>query len=209
MEAGDRYCDLMAVVRGRLDFVANLDESQRQKFVYAETSAFHGRKIVEAIAFGCLLILDHSMRNVPRDAKGQWNAESILASLKSKSLDVLPSPSIIRPPSLLEINDHNPRFVVQGVPEHRLTLEDLLSIYRRLHPWLHEINPYVGGNRVAFLAKHSTKLWNDLSRLDSFLDSHVLSIRGRGLLCVLRDKVDGMTRVVPLNQLDSALPINK
>src|SRR6202023_1035984 len=32
---------------------------------------------------------------------------------------------------------------VEGIPERRITHDDLISIYRATHKWLHEINPYL------------------------------------------------------------------
>src|SRR5688500_16402590 len=102
----DVYLDLMKTIRRRLDLVETLRSSQVDDFAKAETAAFHGRKTVEGIAFGCLVATENSINHVPRDARGQWNAEAILKSLTSKKLTAFPSPSIIRLPTTEEQEQH-------------------------------------------------------------------------------------------------------
>ena len=92
----ENYCSLMWTIRCRFDVIDTLRQSSADFFSRAESAAFHGRKIVEAIAFACLVAIDHSLKYVPRDAEKQWNAETIFQNLKSKNLTVLPSPSIFR-----------------------------------------------------------------------------------------------------------------
>ncbi len=77
----------MCVVRSRLDFIASARHIDVDPFSIAEVCAFHGRKVIEGIAFGCLIAVEHGLKHVPRDAKGQWSAESILRSLKGKNLN--------------------------------------------------------------------------------------------------------------------------
>ena len=72
------YLDLMSAIRDRLDVVDRLANSTGNDFGRAETASFHGRKIVEGIAFGCLVATEKGLKRVPRDARGQWNAELIL-----------------------------------------------------------------------------------------------------------------------------------
>lgn len=94
MNPMENYCSLMWTIRSRFDVIDTLRQSSADFFSRAESAAFHGRKIVEAIAFACLVAIDNGLKYVPRDAEQQWNAETIFQNLKSKNLTVLPSPSI-------------------------------------------------------------------------------------------------------------------
>ncbi len=196
----DLYRDLMMTIRSRLDIVRSLRSSSLDDFTKAETVAFHGRKIVEGIAFACLIATENGIGHVPRDAKGQWNAESIINSLKSKKLTVFPSPSIIRTPTTEERNQCNATAVVEGIPASRLTEEQLIDIYQRLHKWLHEINPYKQMDHSAFVNAHSATLWDDVGRLETFIERHAITIRGEGFFCVLRDTQDGQTKVASISK---------
>ena len=60
------YVSLMSVVRDRLDAVAGLAAAQGGAFARAEAAAFHGRKIVEGIAFGCLVATEHGLKQARR-----------------------------------------------------------------------------------------------------------------------------------------------
>ena len=125
MEPRDNYLSLMQTIRSRFDVIEELKESAADPFSRAEAAAFHGRKIVEAIAFACLLAIENGLKTIPRDAKGQWNAESIFKSLKSKRLEVLPSPSHIRQATTEEQSSSGVNVVIEGIPEKRLTHEEL------------------------------------------------------------------------------------
>ena len=196
------YENVMKVVRARLDAIRVLKSARLDTFSRAETAAFHGRKVVEGIAFACLVALDQGVNQVPRDAKGQWSAEAIFGSLKRKGLDVLPSPSVLRAPTAEDVAKQGPlKATIEGVVERRLTLDELRAIYMRLHKWLHELNPYVEADRTAFASAHEKELWADLARVDSFIDRHFISIRGQAFFCVLRDSVDGHTKVIALSKV--------
>jgi hypothetical protein len=88
--------------------------------------------------------------------------------------------------------------VIEGIPENRLTHEELIGIYQRLHAWLHEVNPYIYQEHSSFYAQKAVTLWADLERLWLFVEKHFISIRGAGFFCVLRDNQDQQTKVVPL-----------
>ncbi len=188
----------MQTVRGRLDVIAQLKESTANDFARAEAAAFHGRKVVEGTAFACLVAIENGLPTVPKDAKGKWNAEDILKSLKQKGLDVLPSPSVFREATPAEKQDQRVTMVIEGVPERRLTHDELITIYQRLHGWAHELNPYTHDEHETFYAKQSASLWQDLNRLEQFLERHFIGIRGKGFYCTLRDSQDGLTKVMPL-----------
>ena len=199
---GEIYADLMQVIRIRLDLIKSIKQSAGDDFSRAETAAFHGRKVIEGIAFACLVATDNSLKAIPRDAKGQWNAESIFRSLRKKGFDTLPSPSFVRAPTAEERAANPPGLskVYEGIPERRLSHDQLIDIYQSVHPWSHEINPYTQPDRQQFYVRHETKLWDDLEKLDRFLERHVISIAREGFFCVLRDSRDGMTKVSSISR---------
>jgi hypothetical protein len=200
------YCDLMAVIRQRFDAIHQVNSLDSNRFQNVEICAFHGRKIIEGIAFGCLVAVERGIKNIPNDAKGQWNANTILRRLRSKGLVAFPSPSIIRPATDAEKTSHDVTVTVEGQPALRLTVDELIDIYDRMHKWLHEINPYVEKGRGDFLKKHSGSLWRDLERLENFIERHTVSISGEMMFCVLRDKNDQTTKVMPLSKIASMYP---
>ncbi len=123
----ETYLSLMRTVHGRLDFIEQLKASTGVDFVKAESAAFQARKIVEAIAFGCLVAVENGINVVPRDAQGQWNAEDILKNLDKKNLSAFPSPSVIRAATPQEQKDHGVKSVVEGVADRRLTRDELIA----------------------------------------------------------------------------------
>jgi hypothetical protein len=200
MDARETYLSLMLVVRERFDVIERLQTAATPTFAQAEAAAFHGRKIVEAIAFACLVAIQNGLKDVPRDAKGQWNAEKIFESLELKGLFVLPSPSQLREVSFEEQRDNNVKAVIDGIPERCLTYTELVGIYQALHPWLHEVNPYVHPDHASFMSGRLEKLWADLNRLRLFVERHFISIRGKAFFSVLWDSQDGQTKVVSLSK---------
>ncbi len=192
------YLTLMQSIRARLDFAESLTIGVGDSFFRAETAAFHCRKVIEGIAFACLVATQHGLKHVPRDAKGKWNANKIFRDLQKKNLDVFPSPSAIRFATPEEQASYNVKSIIKGIPEHRLSHDELIKIYERLHSWLHEMNPYVSSDQEAFLAAHGPQLRIDLRSVNHFIEQHFISIQGEAFFCVLRDKVDGHTKVLPL-----------
>jgi hypothetical protein len=205
--AGDIYADLMQVIRRRLDLINMLQNMHGDDFSRAESAAFQGRKTVEGIAFACLVATENGIKHVPRDAKGQWNAETILKNLKKKKIDTLPSPSIIRQPTEQERTENSGvSLVIEGIPARRLSHDDLIAIYQRIHPWLHEANPYTEPDHSAFCAKHAASLWEDMAKINQFIEKHFISIGGKGFFCVLRDNQDGLTKVQALSRPPGWVP---
>ena len=196
-----QYQALMETIRARLDLIAELRNGHGDDFARAESAAFHGRKVIEAIAFGCLVAVENGLKHVPKDAKGKWNASDIFKSLSKKNLGVLPSPSEIRHATVEEAQMHGAKATIEGIPSQRLTSSELISIYERLHRWLHEINPYVADGRDAFVANYRAGLWSDLTKIEMFIARHVTSIAGEAFFCVLRDKIDGKTKVGSLSKI--------
>jgi hypothetical protein len=200
MEARDTYLSLMLTIRERFDAIEGLRRAGTPTFARAEAAAFNGRKIIEAISFACLVAVQNGLREVPRGARGQWNAETILNNLKSKGLSVLPSPSHIRQALPEEQRDNDVAVVIDGIPERRLTYEEITRIYRALHAWLHEVNPYVHIDHVTFMTAKLEPLWSDLASLKLFVERHFIAIRGEALFCVLWDSHDGQTKVSSLRK---------
>ena len=190
----------MSAIRDRLDVADRLASSSGGDFGRAEAAAFHGRKVLEGIAFGCLVATEKGLNHIPRDAKGQWNAESILKNLNSKNINTFPSPSIIRNATEEERLRDNVTVVVEGIAERRIASADLIAMYQRMHRWLHELNPYVTQDRAEFYQSNGQKLWDDLSMINRFIERHFISIGGRGFFCVLRDNADNQTKVLPLSK---------
>lgn len=194
------YGSLMVTIRNRFDVIEALRFSNTDYFSKAETAAFHGRKIVEAIAFACLAAIDNKFKIVPKDAKGHWNAEVIFKNLVAKNLLALPCPSILRDATYEEKMADNVSIVIEGVLERNLTHKNIVEIYQRLHYWLHETNPYIYDGHAKFYAEKSESLWADLEKIHLFLERHFISIRGSAFYCTLRDSQDGETKVLPLNK---------
>lgn len=190
----------MCTVRGRLDIIGELKGSKGNDFLRAETAAFHGRKVLEAIAFGCLVAVENGINVVPRDAKGQWNAETIFKNLRKKGLEVLPSPSIIRAATPTEQRELQVRVTIEGQPDRLMSLDELIAVYQNLHAWLHEVNPYTHTSQKAFYEKGEIKLWADLEKVRCFIHKHFISIRGAGFFCVIQDDFDGETKVIDLSK---------
>lgn len=200
MDARDTYHSLMLTIRDRFDAIEALQSATFEPLSRAESAAFHGRKIVEAIAFGCLVAIENGFKQVPKDAKGQWNAQNIFKSLKSKGLTVLPNPSRLRLATVEEQLENNVKFTIDGIPERCLSHDDLIAIYQALHVWLHEVNPYVNKDHANFYAQKSEKLWADLAKLRLFVERHFISIHGEAFYCTLWDSQDNQTKVGSLTK---------
>jgi hypothetical protein len=198
----DKYQELMEVIRSRFDSIDALSKIGFDNFNNTEMAAFHGRKIIEGIAFACLIATKNGFKTIPRDAEGQYNAEKILKTLLRKGIETFPSQSIIRNTTEEEEKIYNAKVTVEGVAERRITQEEVVKKYQRLHNWAHELNPYVKEGHFEFNQKHREQLEKDLAELKSFLDKHFISINGVGFFCVLKDDVDGKTKVVSLSKTE-------
>lgn len=194
------YHDLMQRIRARFDIINLLRISEGESFTRAESAAFQGRKIVEGIAYACLIAIEHGAQQIPRDAKKHWNAEKIFKTLKSKGFDTLPNPSVIRSATERELADGH-TIVIEGVRENRLDHDQITETYQRLHAWLHEGNPYVYGSTGAFGTNRTEMLWKDLSNLQIFLKSHFISVQGEAIFCTLWDLGDNQTKILRLSKL--------
>jgi hypothetical protein len=165
-------------------------------YVAAENVAYNARKIVEATAFACLIALDHGLKSVPRDAKGKWNAEDIIRNIQAKGLKVWPNPSDCRQATAQETSETGATAVLDGQPHRRLDHSQLIAIYKRLHRWAHEINPYLNTTHDDFLKNNYQSLISDVKALAGFISNHTIIIQGKGFYCVLKDRADGLTKVI-------------
>jgi len=176
----DKYQELMEVIRSRFDSIDKLSQIGFDDFNNTEMAAFYGRKIIEGIAFACLIATKNGFKTIPKDAEGQYNAEKILKTLLRKGIETFPSPSIIRNTTEEEEKKYTAKVTVEGVAEKRITQEELIKKYQRLHNWAHELNPYVKEGHFEFNQKHRVQLEKDLSEIRLFLEKHFISINGEG-----------------------------
>jgi len=197
----DKYLALMKIVRKRFDTIKAIKSTGLDNYDIAEITAFHGRKIIEAIAFGCLIGTKNGINHIPRDAEGQYNAETIFKSLTRKGINILQNPSEIRQATEDEQRQHNVKVTIDGIQERRISSGELIKMYQRMHNWLHELNPYTKDGQQIFYSKYQNQLNDDLNRLMLFLKTHFLSIKGQGFYCTLWDKKDGQTRVISLSKI--------
>jgi len=202
----ERYQELMEVIRNRFDTIKSIFEIGFDNFNNSEIAAFHGRKIIEAIAFGCLIGTKQGFKTIPKDSVGQYNAEKILKTLSRKGNEIFPSPSVIRNATKEEEKKYNVKVTIEGVPERRISKEELIKKYQRMHNWLHELNPYVKEGHKEFNNKNKEQLIKDLNEIKLFLDSHIMSINGEAFFCTLNDKIDEKTKVISLSKIGELLP---
>jgi hypothetical protein len=59
---GEIYADLMQVIRRRLDTIRILQTMQGDEFSRTESAAFQGRKVIEGIAFACLVATENGIK---------------------------------------------------------------------------------------------------------------------------------------------------
>lgn len=188
-----RYSELMFLVRHRLDMLQQLSDMDGDERMKGETIALQGRKVVESIAYACLIATDNSGIQLPRKVLKEWHAPTIFKSLVKQTPYAFPSPSMVRSPNAEEaINNPGIKAVFEGIPNRRQTYEDLLGMAAHFNLWLHETNPYTT-SRLDY-----KRLLNDAKLIDDFLVSHAMTIAGVGYMCVLRDKVDGQVKIIPI-----------
>lgn len=196
----DNYTALMRTLRERFDLMDRFTRNSQITYSGAEIVAYNARKIVEGIAFGCLVAIEHGLKTVPRDAKGQYNAETIFKSLEKKGLNVLQNPSEMREATDVERNKNNATVVIEGIPSKQLSYKQLIEIYHYLHGWAHELNPYVESDRNEYLRTNFKTMLAHVVRLSDFISNHMVSIQGKGFFCVLKDRSDGLTKIISLEQ---------
>lgn len=187
-----QYQALMTNIRARFEVIESLALNQNAGFAQFETAAFHLRKSVEGVAFGCLVAMEQGLKEVPRDAIGQWNADNIFARLKKR--DQLVFPASFKREDPPEGSEPNVNHHIVPNNEVNLSIDEVRDIYRRSHKWLHEWNPYIErlGNEYE---QSKTDLLNDIQKFWSWIVSHMIGIGGHVFLGLLKDS-DGQVRIV-------------
>ena len=194
---GEQYLELMGRVRERFEVIRRLKAIGPQNFSACEGIAFHLRKIIEGIAFGCLVACENGLKQIPSDAKGQWNADTIFAQLDKRKLIVFPNPSQLRNATDAEARESGVKVVIEGLPECVLQYPQVREIYRSTYPFLHEKNPYRPSQFGPAIFK---KLWYDVDLIWKLIERHFIVIGGEGFYCTLVDSQDGQTKVIPLSR---------
>ncbi|WP_213982209.1 hypothetical protein [Sphingomonas sp. dw_22] len=188
----------MTNVRARFEVIESLKLNQNSGFAQLETAAFHLRKSIEGIAFGCLVAMEQGLKEVPRDAKGQWNADNIFGRLKKRDQLVFPEAFRREDPPL--DGDPQVKHHIVANKEANLSIEQVRDIYRRSHKWLHEWNPYV--EKLGKELKQSTDdLLIDIQSIWNWIVQHMIGIGGHVFLGFLKD-TDGQVRVVAAESMN-------
>jgi hypothetical protein len=200
IEPPERYKQLAVRLRDRIEFAELVLKSSAPAWQKAESLALQLRKSIETVAHMSLVATEHGLGElgVPKDIKRHWNAETIFKRLKQRGFNILPSPSRMQ-------NSSDPRFkaVFAGVPEYRLSYDDLIEMYQWLHNLLHDDNPY---RALTIEQSHDTaleKLSTLLVRIKNFTWIHFIGIRGEAFAVDLRN-IHGETAVLPLKRIAAA-----
>jgi hypothetical protein len=193
-----QYQALMTNVRARFEVIDGLKVNEGSGFAELETAAFHLRKSIEGIAFGCLVAMEQGLKEVPRDAIGQWNADNIFIRLKRRDQLVFPESFKRENPPL----DSDPKVSHHIVPrkEANLSIDEVRDIYRRSHKWLIEWNPYIERIGKDF-GKSRADLLRDIQSVWQWIVAHMIGIGGHVFLAFLKDG-DGHVRVVSAESMN-------
>ncbi|UZK70131.1 hypothetical protein OKW76_03500 [Sphingomonas sp. S1-29] len=177
-----QYRLLMRNVRARFEIVDKLKLSPTSDYAELETAAFHLRKSIEGVAFGCLVAMENGLKSVPRDAVGQWNADKIFSKVAKRAPVIFPfAISRENPPSeAVDVQHH----MVKNESDN-LSVDQVRVIYRRTHRWLHEMNPYIPITVDKF-DKHRMDLLRDIVSVWSWLLHHFILAGGEVFLTVLK-----------------------
>lgn len=194
-----QYQALMTNVRARYEIINRLNLNKKSGFAELETAAFHLRKSIEGIAFGCLVALEHGLKEVPREARGQWNADNIFAKLQKQQQLAFPQSFKREDPP--EGSDPIVRHHIVIKPETNLAVDEVRDIYRRSHKWLHEWNPYVERLSKDF-EKNKSDLLIDTPKIWSWIVQHMITINGKVFLGILHDPADGQLRIVSAQSMN-------
>ena len=178
-----QYRALMQNVRARYEIIEGLKLNGEAEYPQLETAAFHLRKSIEGVAFGCLVAMENGLKSVPRDAIGQWNADRIFAKVSKRTPVIFP----------VSITREDPPEGAVGVDHHmaenttaNLSPPDVRIIYRRTHKWLHEMNPYLTLTINKF-AELRVSLIADIQSVWDWLVHHAIVAEGEVFLTVLKD----------------------
>lgn len=191
------YSQLALRLRHRIEFAEHVSGLRAPQSQIIETMCMQGRKAIETIAFMTLVATHHSLgvHSLPSDAKTHWNAEKVFNNLKRRGLQILPSPSRVS-----KSDDPAYRLVISGIPEFRLSYDDLNRIYRDFHKGMHDPNPYAYPDEDAFYSALVPSISEGLNRVKNFVWSHFISIKGKGFMVRLKD-AEGALGVIPLDKV--------
>ena len=193
------YADVMLRIRQRFDII-NALHNKEISWSKGEIIGTNLRKIIEGIAFGCVIAFQHSSKNLPREVAGQWNAETIFVQLGKIGDFPYPDPNEIRAATETERKESGVQTVLEGQLDRRISVDDLRAIYRRTHPWAHENNPYV--TRPVAEKDHSILL-SDARRVEAMLRLHRIGINGESFICTIRDSHDGQVKIQSISKIQS------
>lgn len=200
----ERYFELMKDVRLRIDHIRALESLRPDDPFACEQVALHGRRMIENIAFGCATIAEQAGFELPKSMRREYHAVRILRQLEANYDKPYPSPSIIRRPlahDMVGPGGSAIAAVIEGVPAKRIPAIELEHMYNRLSDHLHGQNPLSGRSRITSDVNDYRILWEGLTRLIQFIERHVMTIRGVGYFCVLRDSIDGSVKLLPITKL--------
>ena len=185
-----QYRELMVNIGQRFEFIRRARLSSESDYFTLENAAFQLRKSIEGIAFGCLVASENGLKEIPRDAKGQWNAEKIFSRISRIKPLVFPV-SFVRTDPVEGVDDV--QHVLNDNELVNLSINTVTDIYRRTHRWAHEFNPYVPLSEAKFDDLRS-KLLDDVNAIKSWISQHGI-YADKELLLVMMDHEQGSVKV--------------
>ena len=177
-----QYRGLMSNIRARFDIIDGLQLNAASEYAVLETAAFHLRKSIEGVAFGCLVATQVGLKSVPRDAQGQWNADRIFSTLKKREKPVFPFAITREEPAQ---DDRGIQHYIVPNVDWNITLDEAKNIYRRTHKWVHEWNPYVPTTVTKF-GYYCQQLLDDIVNTWQWLVHHAIGVAGEVFIAVLK-----------------------
>lgn len=180
----------MRNIRARFEIIDTLQLSETSEYPALETAAFHLRKSIEGVAFGCLVATENGLKKIPRDAVGQWNADKIFSRMSRHKPLIFPC-SIDVQSSVNEDEAAKHHIVVNEADN--VSIDEIRSVYRRTHFWLHEANPYIAITLDKFV-KLRSQLLLDIVAVWRWLLHHLIAADGELFLTVMKND-DGQLEV--------------
>ena len=193
-----QYGEVMSRIADRISLIRRIMEGGKGSFSSNEGIAFQLRKVIEGMAFACVVASENGTKSKIRSARGHWNARNILNDLAKRGLLTLPNPSRLRNARQEESND-GIKTVIEGIPEKCLTKLEVVEIYDRTHAWLHETNPFYSDPKD-LIANSEDGLWSDADAIFGMLERHFIAVSGEAFYCTLFDTETGRTKVLPLTR---------
>lgn len=201
LPAPQRYANLMTLVILRLNEIQRLVSSELDLFSL-EAVGSQIRKTIEAISYSALVSCEMETAHVPRQVRGLWNANEILRFLESKNLLTLPK----RVEILDGKAENRSLYVVYGKTEDQL--EWLTEVYRQVHFFAHEANPYsqwqyYAGLTEEFLFEQKSLAGEIHRALCRWLQQHVIQLKAEWYVVQLGldDASGAIVKQIPLPDL--------